>query len=61
MSPARLAGGALLALLAVAPFLPMGGMRDYALHVMVQILIWSFIGQAWSLMGRFGLVSLPSG
>jgi branched-chain amino acid transport system permease protein len=61
MSLARLAGGALLALLAVAPFVPMGGMRDYALHVMVQILIWSFIGQAWSLMGRFGLVSLGHG
>jgi branched-chain amino acid transport system permease protein len=51
----------LLALLAVAPFVPMGGMRIYALHVMIQIFIWSFIGGAWSLMGRFGLVSLGHG
>jgi branched-chain amino acid transport system permease protein len=27
----------------------------------VQIFIWSFIGGAWSLMGRFGLVSLGHG
>jgi branched-chain amino acid transport system permease protein len=58
---ARLA--ALLAgvLLAAAPFLPMGGMRQYILHVVIQIFIWSFIGTAWALMGRFGLVSLGHG
>jgi branched-chain amino acid transport system permease protein len=28
---------------------------------MIQIFIWSFIGGAWSLMGRFGLVSLGHG
>jgi branched-chain amino acid transport system permease protein len=39
----------------------MGGYKEYALHVMIQILIWSFIGGAWSLMGRFGLVSLGHG
>lgn len=50
-----------LALVAVAPFLPMGGMRAYVLHVIIQIFIWSFIGGAWSLMGRFGLVSLGHG
>jgi branched-chain amino acid transport system permease protein len=61
MSPARLAGALLLGLLVVAPFVPMGGMRDYTIHVLVQILIWSFIGQAWSLVGRFGLVSLGHG
>jgi branched-chain amino acid transport system permease protein len=61
MSPGRVVGGLLLALLAVVPFLPMGGMRDYTTHVMVQIFVWSFIGQAWSLMGRFGLVSLGHG
>jgi branched-chain amino acid transport system permease protein len=58
---ARLAGLAAIALLAVAPFVPMGGMRQYVLHVIIQIFIWSFIGQAWSLMGRFGLVSLGHG
>ncbi len=57
----RGAAGLLLALLALAPFVPMGGMRQYVLHVMIQIFIWSFIGGAWSLMGRFGLVSLGHG
>jgi branched-chain amino acid transport system permease protein len=56
--PAALGG---LALVAAAPFLPMGGMRAYVLHVLIQIFIWSFIGGAWSLMGRFGLVSLGHG
>jgi branched-chain amino acid transport system permease protein len=52
---------ALLVLIAFAPFVPMGGMRQYVLHVIIQIFIWSFIGGAWSLMGRFGLVSLGHG
>ncbi|HSE92734.1 MAG TPA: branched-chain amino acid ABC transporter permease [Methylomirabilota bacterium] len=52
---------AALTALAAAPFVPMGGMRQYVLHVIIQILVWSFIGQAWSLMGRFGLVSLGHG
>jgi branched-chain amino acid transport system permease protein len=50
-----------LGVLAAAPWVPMGGMREYVVFVMVQIFIWSFIGQAWSLMGRFGLVSLGHG
>lgn len=57
----RAAALAALALLTVAPFIPMGGMRQYVLHVVIQIFIWSFIGGAWSLMGRFGLVSLGHG
>jgi branched-chain amino acid transport system permease protein len=61
MSGARLLALALLALLAALPFVPMAGMREYVVFVMVQIFIWSFIGQAWSLMGRFGLVSLGHG
>lgn len=61
MSPARVVGAGLLLALAVAPWVPMGGMRQYVLHVVIQIFIWSFIGQAWSLMGRFGLVSLGHG
>ena len=61
MTVARLTAAVFLALIAAAPFLPMGGMRQYALHVLVQIFIWSFIGGAWSLMGRFGLISLGHG
>ena len=58
---ARLLVLALVALLLVAPLLPMAGMKQYVLHVAIQVLIWSFIGGAWSLMGRFGLVSLGHG
>jgi branched-chain amino acid transport system permease protein len=61
VSPGRLLALAVLVALAAGPFVPMGGMRQYVLHVVIQIFIWSFIGQAWSLMGRFGLVSLGHG
>jgi branched-chain amino acid transport system permease protein len=61
MSWGRLLGGIVVAFLAVEPFLPLGRMREYLVHVIVQIFIWSFIGGAWSLMGRFGLVSLGHG
>jgi branched-chain amino acid transport system permease protein len=61
MTPVR--GIALVALgvLVAAPFVPVGGMRQYVLHVLIQILTWSFVATAWSLMGRFGLVSLGHG
>jgi branched-chain amino acid transport system permease protein len=36
-------------------------MRDYVLHIAIQILLWGFIYTAWSLMGKFGLVSLGHG
>jgi branched-chain amino acid transport system permease protein len=58
--PRTLAAAFLLLILAL-PFVPIGGMRQYVLHVLVQIFIWSFISGAWSLMGRFGLVSLGHG
>jgi branched-chain amino acid transport system permease protein len=54
---ATVLGAVLLAL----PVVLTGGWGQYALHVLIQIFIWSFIGQAWSLMGRFGLVSLGHG
>jgi branched-chain amino acid transport system permease protein len=61
MSGGRALAIVLLAGLAVVPWAPLGGMREYIVFVTVQIFIWSFIGQAWSLMGRFGLVSLGHG
>ncbi len=48
-----LAGGGLAAL-ALVPLLPLG---QYNFHLLVLILLWSLIGTAWALMGRFGLVS----
>ena len=61
MTTARVLGLLGLLALAVAPFAPLGDLREYTIHVLVQIFIWSFIGGAWSLMGRFGLTSLGHG
>jgi branched-chain amino acid transport system permease protein len=33
----------------------------YVMHLLIQILLWGFVYTAWSLMGRFGLVSLGHG
>ena len=33
----------------------------YFLHLLIQILLWSFVYTAWSMMGRFGFVSLGHG
>lgn len=33
----------------------------YPLHILVLVLIWSFLYTSWSMMGRFGLVSLGHG
>ena len=41
--------------------LPFVGVPQYYLHVLITILIYSFIYTSWSLMGRFGLVSLGHG
>ncbi len=57
----RAVGVLLLVLIAILPWIRLGGMREYVVHVVVQIFIWAFIGGAWSLMGRFGLVSLGHG
>jgi branched-chain amino acid transport system permease protein len=61
LSPAAIAG--LVALL-VLPFLVrffFAASEKYYLHILIQILLWSFIYTGWSLMGRFGLTSLGHG
>ena len=59
MGLGRLAAWAVgLAALIALPFV----YRDpYHLHILVLILIWSFAYTSWSIMGRFGLVSLGHG
>jgi len=52
--PAALVG---LAALVALPF----AVPVYFLHMLIQILLWGFIYTAWSLMGRFGFVSLGHG
>jgi branched-chain amino acid transport system permease protein len=51
----------LIAVLAALVALPFVYREPYHLHLMVLILIWSFAYTSWSMMGRFGLVSLGHG
>src|SRR5215218_7474394 len=41
--------------------LPFVYREPYHLHLLILILIWSFAYTSWSMMGRFGLVSLGHG
>jgi branched-chain amino acid transport system permease protein len=41
--------------------LPFVHSDPYHVHIMILILIWSFAYTSWSMMGRFGLVSLGHG
>ncbi len=53
-----------LVLLVLLPFAIrtfFAGSERYYLHLLIQILIWSFIYTGWSIMGRFGLTSLGHG
>ena len=47
--------------LAVFALLPLMGVGNYYLHLTITIMLWAFIYTGWSLMGRFGLVSLGHG
>ena len=47
--------------LAALVALPFFYREPYHLHILVLILIWSFAYTSWSMMGRFGLVSLGHG
>ena len=50
--------GIIAAILFALPFV---GVANYPLHLIIVILIWSFAYTGWSIMGRFGLVSLGHG
>ena len=53
----------ILAVLGIAALaaVPLLGLSDYHLHVLITILLWAFVYTGWSIMGRFGLVSLGHG
>jgi len=55
MHPALLVVG--LAVLAMPLFVA----GPYVMHLLIQILLWGFVYTAWSMMGRFGFVSLGHG
>ncbi|MCS6878469.1 MAG: branched-chain amino acid ABC transporter permease [Geminicoccaceae bacterium] len=51
-----------IAIVLVLGSLPIAtGIGDYHLHLLVLMLIWGFVYTSWSVMGRFGLVSLGHG
>lgn len=50
-----------IALAGVLTVVTLVGVPPYPLHIMIIIMIWSFTYTGWSLMGRFGLVSLGHG
>lgn len=53
------AGWGILGLaLLLPPFLPIS---DYTLHIAILVLLWAFVYTSWTIMGRFGLVSLGHG
>jgi branched-chain amino acid transport system permease protein len=61
VTPSAWLGLLLVALLPLAVRLWLPDSEKYYLHLLVQILLWSFIYTGWSLMGRFGLTSLGHG
>ncbi len=40
---------------------PLTGVGNYALHLIIMCLLWGYVYTSWSIMGRFGLVSLGHG
>jgi branched-chain amino acid transport system permease protein len=48
--------GLAAALLALPHFV-----APYFMHLLIQILLWGFVYTSWSIMGRFGFVSLGDG
>ena len=50
--------GIIAVILCALPFI---GVETYSLHLIIVILIWAFAYTGWSIMGRFGLVSLGHG
>jgi branched-chain amino acid transport system permease protein len=61
VSPATIIGFVILLALPFIVRFAFPGSEKYYLHLLIQILIWSFIYTGWSLMGRFGLTSLGHG
>src|SRR5205814_562313 len=54
-------GGGLAGLAACLLVLQYDYTAPYPMHILIIILIWSFAYTSWSVMGRFGLVSLGHG
>jgi branched-chain amino acid transport system permease protein len=47
--------------LALLAALPLSGIGNYPLHLVIMCLLWAYVYTSWSIMGRLGLVSLGHG
>ena len=47
--------------LAILAAVPLFGLGNYPLHLLILVLLWGYIYTSWSLMGRLGLVSFGHG
>ena len=47
--------------LAALALVPLAGIGNYPLHLLILVLLWGYIYTSWSLMGRLGLVSFGHG
>jgi branched-chain amino acid transport system permease protein len=48
-------------LLATLLVIPVMGIGNYPLHLMILCLLWAFVYTGWAIMGRLGMVSLGHG
>jgi branched-chain amino acid transport system permease protein len=46
---------------AALALVPLGGIGDYPLHLVIMCLLWGFVYTSWAIMGRLGMVSLGHG
>ncbi len=47
--------------LALLALVPVSGIGNYPLHLLINCLLWGYIYTSWSIMGRLGLVSFGHG
>lgn len=47
--------------LALLAALPLAGIGNYPLHLVIMCLLWGYVYTSWSIMGRLGLVSFGHG
>ena len=46
---------------AALALVPLSGIGDYPLHLVIMCLLWGFVYTSWAIMGRLGMVSLGHG
>src|SRR5689334_10047526 len=47
--------------LAALALLPLSGLGNYPLHLVIMCLLWAYVYTSWAIMGRLGMVSLGHG